>query len=120
MKDEVKKKSKKAKHSSSLHPSSFILHPYPPRPLHLLPTPAEIRVTAGPSHDGDGVPLTLGQGPHLHRIVHAAGPERISPVWWDGHNKTRDYYSVEDEAGRRFWVFRVAQTGKWYLHGEFE
>ena len=119
MKDEVREKSRKAKPSSSLPPSSFLLHPWI-RPLHLLPTPAEIRVTAGPSHDGDGVPLTLGRGPHLRRIVHAAGPERISPVWWDGHNKTRDYYSVEDEAGRRFWVFRVAQTGKWYLHGEFE
>ena len=119
MKDEVKEKSRKAKPPSPFHPSSFILHPWI-RPLHLLPTPAAIRVTAGPSHDGDGVPLALGRGPHLHRIVHAAGPERISPLWWDGHNKTRDYYSVEDEAGRRFWIFRVAQTGKWYLHGEFE
>jgi protein ImuB len=116
MKDEKKRKTKKA-----ASPSSFV-HPYspPPRPLHLLPTPAEVRVTAGPSHDGDGVPLALGRGPHLHRIVQAAGPERISPVWWDGHNKTRDYYAVEDDAGRRFWIFRVAQTGKWYLHGEFE
>ena len=119
MKDEKKKKLRKAKPSSSLDRSSFTLHPYSPpaRPLHLLQTPTEIRVTAGPSHDGDGVPLTLGRGPHLHRIAHAAGPERISPVWWDGHNKTRDYYAVEDEAGRRFWIFRVGQTGKWYLHG---
>ncbi|MBJ7579489.1 DNA polymerase Y family protein [Devosia sp. MC532] len=37
---------------------------------------------------------------------------------------TRDYYSVEDEVGRRFWVFRQGFYGghthpTWYLHGLF-
>jgi protein ImuB len=94
--------------------------PRVPRPLHLLPAPREVRATAGPSHDGDGPPLAFADGVDVHRIAHAAGPERIAGVWWDGHHKARDYYDVEDAAGRRFWVFRVVQTGKWYLHGEYE
>ena len=36
----------------------------------------------------------------------------------------RDYYVIEDEAGRRFWVFRIGLYGasaapRWYLHGVF-
>ena len=38
---------------------------------------------------------------------------------------TRDYYRVEDETGRRFWVFRHGLYGGedmpvWYLHGLFQ
>ncbi|MGV8955063.1 MAG: Y-family DNA polymerase [Cypionkella sp.] len=38
--------------------------------------------------------------------------------------KVRDYYRVEDEDGRRFWVFRLGFYGgknmpSWYLHGFF-
>jgi protein ImuB len=40
-------------------------------------------------------------------------------MWWEGRTKVRDYFEVEDEGGMRFWVFRVGQTGKWYLHGKF-
>lgn len=37
---------------------------------------------------------------------------------------TRDYYLIEDEAGRRFWVFRLGLYGtstlpRWYMHGFF-
>jgi protein ImuB len=37
---------------------------------------------------------------------------------------TRDYYVVEDQAGHRFWVFRLGLYGgpvlpSWYLHGFF-
>ena len=36
----------------------------------------------------------------------------------------RDYYVIEDEGGRRFWVFRVGLYGaeatpRWFLHGFF-
>jgi protein ImuB len=59
------------------------------------------------------------------------GPERIASEWWkrrDGAigktGLTRDYYRIEDERGRRFWVFRHGLFGekpdpKWYLHGLF-
>ena len=32
---------------------------------------------------------------------------------------TRDYFDVEDAEGKRFWLFRVNETGKWYVHGMF-
>jgi protein ImuB len=43
---------------------------------------------------------------------------------FDAETTLRDYYIVEDEAGRRFWVFRVGLYGagrspRWYLHGFF-
>ena len=35
----------------------------------------------------------------------------------------RDYYRVEDEEGRRFWLFRAGPAGnpptRWYIHGIF-
>jgi protein ImuB len=62
-----------------------------------------------------------------YRVVKAEGPERLSPEWWpeaEDRAQTRDYYRVEDESGRRFWLYRegLYQTGtppRWYLHGFF-
>jgi len=73
-----------------------------------------------PSHDRDGAPVSFGYEGQSLRIVHAVGPERISGMWWAGNDKTRDYFDVEDEMGKRWWLFRVVQTFKWYLHGKFE
>ena len=89
------------------------------RPLTLLPTPQEIRVTVSPSDDRDGRPIQFSDEDGFHRVVHWVGPERISGEWWEGRNKTRDYFDVEDEAGRRQWIFRVHETGRWFLHGVF-
>ena len=72
-----------------------------------------------PSDDSDGQPAQFTRAGRTHEVVHAVGPERIAGRWWDGHDKTRDYFDVQDEEGRRFWVFRVAETGKWYLHGSW-
>jgi protein ImuB len=90
------------------------------RPLHLLQTPREIAVMVRPSHDRDGAPISFTLDGRTRIIVYAVGPERIAGAWWDGHNKTRDYFDVEDDQGRRWWVFRVFQTSRWFLHGEFD
>ena len=90
------------------------------RPLHLLPTPVETRVMVRPSEDAEGKPAAFTHGGTVHQVTHAVGPERIAGRWWDGHDKTRDYFDVADITGRRFWLFRVTQTGRWYLHGTFE
>lgn len=42
----------------------------------------------------------------------------------DPDSETRDYFAVEDQEGRRFWVFRQGLYGsasepRWYLHGFF-
>jgi protein ImuB len=62
-----------------------------------------------------------------HRIVKAEGPERIAPEWWqprEEQTQLRDYYSVEDEEGRRFWLYREGlytseAAPRWFLHGIF-
>jgi len=90
------------------------------RPIRLYETPLEIRAMVSPSHDRDGRPISFTLGRHVHRLVHTIGPERIAGQWWEGHHKTRDYFIVEDEEGRRFWIFRVMQSSRWYIHGEFE
>ena len=90
------------------------------RPLHLLATPAAVRVMVTPSHDAEGRPAAFVYDHLVHEATHVTGPERIAGCWWDSHDKTRDYFEVEDLAGRRFWIFRVAQTGKWYLHGSYQ
>jgi len=68
-----------------------------------------------------------------HRVLRADGPERIAEEWWteDGPvnirsgaaDAIRDYYRVEDEEGRRFWLFRAGLPGdpppRWFVHGVF-
>jgi protein ImuB len=94
------------------------------RPLHLFSTPEEILVMVTPSHDRDGKPISFSRpnfGGVVHPLSHAIGPERIGGQWWRGRDKTRDYFDVEDATtGQRFWVFRVLETNRWFIHGEFE
>ncbi len=47
------------------------------------------------------------------------GPERIETGWWDGGDVKRDYHVARDAQGRRLWVFRDVNTGRWWLHGIF-
>ncbi len=63
------------------------------------------------------------------RVVRADGPERIFGEWRRRDAEVwavRDYFQVEDEAGRRFWLFRAGdgedgRTGAqaWFIHGLF-
>jgi len=94
------------------------------RPLTLLDHPEKIRVMA---EVPDGPPLRFIWRRVSHRILRMEGPERIAPEWWHGSARTeraRDYYVVEDEDGRRFWVFREGIYGEphapdpnWFIHG---
>jgi protein ImuB len=112
------------------------------RPPFLLPHPEPVTVVA---EVPDGPPASLEWRRRRCRIVKAEGPERIAPEWWQplitltrpGESpaessprrrpRTRDYYAIEDEAGRRYWVFREGLWGReegeappaWYLHGLF-
>ena len=107
-------------HSNLIRHSSFEFRHSPPRPLHLLRAPIVVRVMVTPSEDAEGRPAAFMHEGIVRRVSHAVGPERIAGRWWDGHDKTRDYFDIADATGRRFWIFRVRQTGKWYLHGIFE
>jgi protein ImuB len=85
----------------------------------LLPTPIEVGVIVSPSDDREGHPVALTHEGRVHRLRITVGPERVAGVWWSGHDRTRDYFDVADEEGRRFWIFRVIETWRWYLHGVF-
>ncbi|MCH9765032.1 MAG: DNA polymerase Y family protein [Alphaproteobacteria bacterium] len=78
----------------------------PPRPLRILTPPEVIDVEKCLP---DCAPTHFRWRRVRHHVVRASGPERILPEWWrDGERQTaaRDYYDVEDGAGRRFWIFR--------------
>jgi protein ImuB len=65
------------------------------------------------------------EGPVMHfawmgrqfRVAACAGPERIAGQWWSDGNQTRDYYRVADAEGLWLWIFRVRETGHWFVHG---
>jgi protein ImuB len=95
--------------------------PSRPRPLHLLPWPEAIEVTAPIP---DYPPMLFRYKGKLHKIIKADGPERIEQEWWLQQGLHRDYYSVEDEEGCRYWLFRsghydAGKTYQWFMHGFF-
>jgi protein ImuB len=79
----------------------------------------EIGVMVNPYAAHDGFPIQFTNGREVHRLTHTMGPERIAGEWWRAHRRTRDYFDVEDSEGKRFWVFRVNETHRWFLHGTF-
>lgn len=91
-----------------------------PRPSLLLPRPERIEVTAPVP---DYPPMVFIYKNEVHHIKKADGPERIEREWWLDEGPHRDYYQVEDEEGRRYWVFRSGHysEGKsdWFIHGFF-
>ena len=95
----------------------------PSRPLLMLPAAEPAEVTALLP---EGPPRQFRwRGVH-YAVAHAEGPERLRPEWWrkQARPRTRDYYTVEDEAGHRFWLYREMLAGDdvhpcWYVHGVF-
>ena len=100
------------------------------RPLKLLDRPEEIAVLyASP----DGYPRRFRWRGELREVMRVEGPERISPEWWreKGGARLRDYYRIEDEQGRRYWIYRNGLAGdgrgpdrqgampQWFLQGMF-
>ncbi len=95
------------------------------RPLRLLSPPEPVEVK------GSGVPVGSDAAPshfrhrgQLHRVRAAEGPERLECEWWLEDAPARDYYLVEDETGRRYWLFREGPrnpgaAAHWFLHGVF-
>lgn len=94
------------------------------RPIRLFRHPEPIDVTA---EIPEGPPANFRWRRALYRIAGAEGPERIAPEWWRGKQEgsTRDYYRVEDEDGRRYWLYREGfysgsrTPPRWYMQGLF-
>jgi protein ImuB len=91
-----------------------------PRPVRLLPIPEPIEVMV---QLPDYPPLHFKYQNKLHKVTKADGPERISQEWWQQQGFFRDYYCIEDNEGKRYWLFRLGPYGsndpKWFIHGFF-
>lgn len=92
------------------------------RPPHLLDPPEAIEVIAAEVPDGPPEAFTWRR--IRHEVARALGPERIAPEWWRRDERPRDYFIVEGDKGRRFWLFRRGAFGDdppptWHMHGLF-
>ena len=98
-----------------------------PRPVRLLvpPEPVEPVMALLP----DGPPRRFVWRGRPYAVRRADGPERVYGEWWRRPREAgavRDYFRVEDEQGRRFWLFRQGdgenpRTGdlSWWIQGLF-
>lgn len=114
------------------------------RPLRLLTAPEPVGVIA--AEIPDGPPRGMIWRRIRYNFIKASGPERISPEWWqsgqllatsrgmgeppplekthDDEAAIRDYFIIEDDGGRRFWLFREGfyrpdTSPGWFMHGFF-
>ena len=95
------------------------------RPQRLLDRPEAIDVIYATP---EGKPRRFVWRRAVHDIARVEGPERIAPEWWRERStaRLRDYYRVEDQAGRRYWIYREGLFGdgrggapSWFIHGLF-
>lgn len=112
------------------------------RPSALLPEPRPLEVMAVTP---DGPLVQMQWDGQTLRVLTTIGPERLTPEWWrhkavgwaeslrpatragrdGGPSKlgppyqpcTRDYFKVQDEQGRWWWVYRELETRRWFVHG---
>lgn len=95
------------------------------RPIRILQPAEEVRVIYSVP---EGPPSQFRWRRVAYQAVRYAGPERIAPEWWRDRTGTRlrDYYKVEVQDGRRFWLYREGllhdgrgEVPRWFLHGFF-
>ena len=95
------------------------------RPQRLFDRPEAIEVLYATP---EGMPRRFIWRRAAHEIARVEGPERIAPEWWrrPSSERLRDYYRVEDVAGRRYWIYREGVVGDgrgglptWFIHGLF-
>ncbi len=94
------------------------------RPLSILRSAEPVDVVA---EVPEGPPRVFSWRKMTYRVARSQGPERVAPEWWQsteltgGGGRTRDYFQVEDEEGRRFWLYRdglyerETTSPRWYV-----
>jgi protein ImuB len=110
---------------SALQPTPDPSRKWEGRPQRLLDRPEAIAVVYATP---EGFPRRFVWRRSVHYIARVEGPERIAPEWWRERStaRLRDYYRVEDQAGRRYWIYREGVIGdgrgglpEWFIHGLF-
>ena len=110
---------------SALAKAEPIAAPSVQRPPRMLDRPEAIDVIYATP---EGMPRRFMWRRAVHDIARVEGPERIAPEWWRERStaRLRDYYRVEDQAGRRYWIYREGLIGdgrgglpSWFMHGLF-
>ncbi len=95
------------------------------RPIFLFDPPEPVETVA---ELPDSAPVRFVWRRVSRKVARAEGPERLASEWWNAPSeRTRDYYRVEDEDGRRYWLYREGLYGResetrdpsWWLHGVF-
>ena len=91
----------------------------PERPVRLFPRPDPVDMISAKE-------FTFRWRRAIYKGARVEGPERIAPEWWrEEGTATRDYFRVEDEEGRRYWLFRedrlsaLENRERWFMHGLF-
>ena len=101
----------------------------PGRPLRMFAKPEPVDILYAIP---DSTPLRFRWRRAVHIIERVEGPERIAMEWWRHQTSqpTRDYFRVEDEEGRRFWIYREGvferdrsiphmRYPRWFMQGMF-
>ena len=99
------------------------------RPALMLACPEPITVMA---EVPEGAPMQFTWRRVRYTVVRSQGPERIEAEWWkklwpQAGSRARDYFSLEEKAGARFWVYREGSYDEeagdnppvWFVHGVF-
>ncbi len=95
------------------------------RPIRMLKPAEEVHVIYAVP---EGPPSQFRWRRVVYKTTRHAGPERIAPEWWRDKPGTRlrDYYKVEVQDGRRFWLYREGllhdgrgDDPRWFVHGFF-
>jgi protein ImuB len=103
------------------------------RPLSLLAEPVPLAVASEDAPfcwfvSSAQLPSRLRLDGVIHQVTAHWGPERIETGWWRGPSTRRDYYRIETDQGRWWWIFRNLVSKKqaaddkcyrWMLHGRF-
>jgi protein ImuB len=93
------------------------------RPSVLCAPPVAIDVTLLAP---DGPILSFRLEGATHHVTCTIGPERITLSWWPmpgaqhdrpSTERTRDYFKLQDQTGRWWWLFRQPRSRRWFAHG---
>lgn len=98
-------------------PEAHSLHVIGDRPSYIFNAPEEIEAIALLP---DKAPSWIRWRSTSYKIIKGSYPERISPEWWDprgSSNDERDYFKIQEEEGKWFWVYRENSSQRWFIHG---